>query len=201
MAIGSLTLRPLALAAALALAGCGSAGGNDLAALDGEAIDPALTSALEDQILVDPDLAQQAHPNTARPPEMPVQAQYPSSAEPDGAEHPPCGGLQRGAQWAGRLPASFPAYPGARLSEAAGSDSGDCRVRIVSFQTADPYERVLGFYRAAAARARIPARHHVRGADHLLGGVNEGSGATFVLVVTPVEEGSDVSLVVNAGRG
>ena len=62
----------LALAALLALAACGGTSENNLAAIDNELLangaDPALTSALEDQILVDPNLVQQAHPNTVRPP-------------------------------------------------------------------------------------------------------------------------------------
>ena len=41
-----------------------------------------------------------------------------------------------GAQWASRLPAEFPAYPGGRVTEAAGNDHGDCRMRVVTFTTA-----------------------------------------------------------------
>ena len=65
-------LRTAALAGLIALAACGS-GGDNLAAIDNELIangtDPALTSALEDQIMVDPNLVQQASPNSVRPPE------------------------------------------------------------------------------------------------------------------------------------
>lgn len=59
---------------ALALAACGTGGdrSNELAALDEELIgnaseDPALTAALEDQIMVDPDLAQQSNRHAALP--------------------------------------------------------------------------------------------------------------------------------------
>ena len=68
--------RSAALAGLFALAACGGGDRNNLAEMDnsliGNGADPALTSALEDQILVDPNLVQQAHPNTARPPETPV---------------------------------------------------------------------------------------------------------------------------------
>src|SRR5436190_21971789 len=74
--------RSAAIAALLALAACNRGGDNNLAEVDnsliGNGADPALTSALEDQILVDPNLVQQTHPNTVRPPETPVQAQYPT---------------------------------------------------------------------------------------------------------------------------
>ena len=120
----------LAFAGLLLLAGCGgSPANNDLAAIDNElvanAVDPALTSALQDQLSVDPTLAQQANPNSARPPETPVQAQYPADAAPGqdpaaapqtagGAAPPPsaaaCGqGFDYGNEWANRMPPELPA--------------------------------------------------------------------------------------------
>jgi hypothetical protein len=72
MSARAITRTALALAGLVALAACGGGATNNLAALDnslaGNDADPALTSALEDQIMVDPTLAQQAHPNQARPP-------------------------------------------------------------------------------------------------------------------------------------
>ena len=217
-------LRAAALAAAVALAACGSGNAADLAAAEAASdIDPALTSALEDQILTDPNLVQQAHPNAVRPPEYPVQAQYPpqaslqfasataasaaSAASSDGPLPAEAGGRCGGAegfdygpQWADRLPAEFPAYPDGRVTEAAGKDSGECRIRVVTFRTADPYARVLDWYRAAAARGGFSAEHQMRGGDHVLGGVNERTDGAFYLIVTPVEGGSEVALIVNNGR-
>ena len=78
----ALLFRTAAFAGLLALAACNRGDGNNLAEMDnsliGNGADPALTSALEDQILVDPNLVQQSNPNTVRPPETPVQAQYPA---------------------------------------------------------------------------------------------------------------------------
>ena len=64
---------PFALAVLLALAACGGdSANNELAAIDNElianSVDPALTMALQDQLSVDPTLAQQSNPNSARPP-------------------------------------------------------------------------------------------------------------------------------------
>ncbi len=204
--------RSAALAGLLALAACGSGDDNNLAALDNALLangaDPALTSALEDQILVDPNLVQQAHPNTVRPPETPMQSQYPpgsaavqqaSATSGAAAGSGACAGpFDHGAQWAQRLPAEFPAYPGARITEAAGNDSGRCRVLTV--RTGDPYARVLEHYRGLAARAGFTAEHQVRGNDQVLGGVNEASDGAFYLIVTPVRDGSEVALIVNHGR-
>lgn len=217
------TLRSAAFAGLFALAACGGSGDNNLAALDNELLangaDPALTSALEDQILVDPNLVQQAHPNSVRPPESPAQAQYPAGSAAEGArravagqsgdarisfaagEPTACGArFDYGAQWANRLPAEFPLYPGARVTEAAGNNSGDCRMRVVTFHTGDPHDRVIAHYHALAARAGFTAEQQQRGGDRVLGGANSRTDGAYYLIVTPAESGSDVALIVNYGR-
>src|SRR5690349_2323343 len=77
--------RTAALAGAFALAACNGGDGNNLTELDNELLgngtDPALTSALNDQILTDPTLAQQSNRNAARPADGPVQAQYPAGSD------------------------------------------------------------------------------------------------------------------------
>jgi hypothetical protein len=223
----AILFRSAALAGLLALAACSRGGDqNNLAEMDnsliGNGADPALTSALEDQILIDPNLVQQTHPNSARPPETPVQAQYPAdgaggsaavagaagagrpreaaAATAAGAATPSACGVPfvYGNEWANRLPAEFPAYPGGRVTEAAGSDRGDCRMRVVTFTTADPYNRVLEHYRSLADRAGFSAEQQVRGGDQVLGGTR--GEAAYYLIVTPTRAGSDVALIVNNGR-
>ena len=205
--------RTAALAGLLVLAACGRQDAN-VAALDNELLangaDPALTSALEDQIMVDPNLVQQAHPNSVRPPETPVQAQYPAGPDPTrpaaqqvagGTTTPGAGGctdrLGYGPQWAGRLPPSFPMVPGSRLTEAAGTDDGGCSMRVVTFTTGDRFDSVLAYYRAAAGRAGYSAEHQQRGGDHVLAGVNGQTDGAYFLIVTPVRSGSEVALIVN----
>ena len=208
--------RAAAIAGLLALAGCGGGDANNLAAIDNEllanGVDPALTSALEDQILVDPNLVQQAHPNTVRPPETPVQAQYPAGTAAENARIEQASGstgaasgggacagsFQYGPQWANRLPPQFPLYPGGRITEAAGNQGGDCRV--VTFRTRDGYERVLEYYRGVAIRAGFSAEHQVRGRDHVLGGVNARTDGAYYLIVTPLDSGAEGALIVNNGR-
>ena len=198
-------IRALTFAGALALAACGSGSNANLAEIDNELIannsaDPAVTSALEDQILSDPNLSQQSGANGARQPERPIQAQYPGGGG-GGAREPTsaCGApFQYGAEWAGRLPAEFPAYPGGRVTEAAGSDRGDCHVRVVTFTTRDPSNRVLEHYRSLAARAGFSAEQQARGGDQVLGGTR--GEAAYHLIVTPGQSGSEVALIVNNGR-
>jgi len=213
----ALLCRTAALAGLLALAAC-NRGDDNIAALDNELLangaDPALTSALEDQILVDPNLVQQAHPNTVRPPETPAQAQYPAgpasratagAQSASAAQGDPgstvCGApFDYGPEWADRLPAEFPLYPGGRVTEAAGANTRACRTRIVTFQTRDPFQRVIEHYRNLAGRAGFSAEHQRRGADHLLGGVNQRTDGAFVVIATPLPAGTDVALIVNNGR-
>ena len=80
------------MSAVISLAACQQRSPNsELANLDNQIIanetDPALTSALEDQILVDPALTQQSNKNAVRPAESPTQAEYPlpsSAAQAEG---------------------------------------------------------------------------------------------------------------------
>jgi len=216
----AISFRTLALAGLLVLAACGSSEQNNLADMDnsliGNGADPALTSALEDQILVDPNLVQQTHPNTARPPETPVQAQYPadgaggnagagqasqaSAAGGSGPGAPSACGVPfvYGNEWANRLPPEFPAYPGGRVTEAAGSDRGACHMRVVTFTTADPYNRVLEHYRSLADRAGFSVEQQARGGDQVLGGTR--GEAAYYLIVTPTQSGSEVALILNNGH-
>lgn len=237
----SLPFRAALVASALSLSACGGAAGdNDLANLDnqlaGNDVDPALTSALEDQILVDPALANQSNKNAVRPPATPMQAQYPvsgpdarapqqgqaatsadrSSSRAEAAQHArlasaargegdtACGGgvpFDHNLAWARRLPAAFAVYPGGRVTEAAGHESGDCKVRVVTFTSGDAPARLIAFYRDRAARAGYSAEQQSRGGDLVLGGTNERDGAAFYLIVTPLRSGgSDVALIANNGR-
>jgi len=201
--------RPAVLAALLALGACSGQDAN-LAALDNELLangaDPALTAALEDQILVDPNLVQQSHPNSVRPPETPVQAQYPPGPDPTrprtaagGSAASGCaaGQFAYGMQWANQLPAGFPAYPGGRVTDAAANNNDGCHMRVVTFTTGDGHQRVLDFYRNVAQRAGYSAEQQRRGGDEVLAGVNARSDGAFFLIVTPAANGSEVALIVN----
>lgn len=210
-----------ASAGLLLLSACGGGGeANNLAQIDKQIaqqdIDPALTAPLEDEILVDPALVGQNNPAAIRAPERPLSAPYPmgqaqragAPADNASAALPPdapiagaCGrALQHGPEWAERLPAEFPPYPGGRVTEAAGTNTAACRVRVVSFTTPHPFGQVLGWYRDRAVQAGFNHEHERRGADHVLGGVNGRTDGAYVVIVTPVATGSEVAIIVNNGR-
>jgi hypothetical protein len=208
-------IRIAALAAAMTLAACDGGRDAELAKIDneiaGKDADPALTSALEDQILVDPALTQQSNQNAVRPPETPTQAQYPlpeqrpAQVKRSGGAPPTeisggCGPeLQQGTEWARKLPAPFGLYPGARLTDAAGSEAPGCSAQVVTFITRAAPERVLEHYRAGAQQAGYSAQQQMREGDHILSGSNN-AGGNFYLILTPRQDGgSDVAVIAGSG--
>ena len=236
------------LAAALALAGCGSpkpAAGPDVNAVDaallGNNADPALTAALRDQIMVDPMLVQQANDDAVRPP-MPASGAVPPdgiaqaampkdplagqtlrSAPAPSADCPQCavarraltlGALAGGqggataqcagrvaysAVWATRLPGSIPLIADARVIEAAGADGDGCRLRIVTFASAQPMQRLLDYYYTRATAAGFRAGHQADGAEHVLAGTKAGGGAFLALLRPHAGGGTEVDLMVDGG--
>jgi len=218
-----LRLAGLTLALALAACGRGSRDEGNLANLDNQLVgndtDPALTSAINDQIMVDPTLANQSNRNAVRPPETPTQAQYPAENAGGGGggkngggndvaaaaarSGAPCAGGQfdNNMTWASRLNPAFPLYPNAKVTEAAGNDKAGCRERVVSFTTDQPWQRVIDYYAGRARAGGYTAEQQARGGDHVLGGTNESDGGAYYVIVTPVANGgSEVSLIANNGR-
>jgi hypothetical protein len=201
-------LRLTALAAALALAACNRGGGeSNLADLANDA-DPAVTSALNDQILVDENLATQSNRNAARPSPTPAGAPYPAPAKgssPPAALAGPkgCSDARRfdyNMAWANKLPTNFPVYPGGKVTEAAANNSSGCSTRVVTFLTDDNWQRVLDWYHTKAVGAGYSSEHQLRDGDHILAGAKESDDGAFYLIVTPKPKGSEVALIANKGR-
>jgi hypothetical protein len=208
-------LRLTALGAALALAACNRGGGETNLADLGNDADPAVTSALNDQILVDENLTTQSNKNAARPSPTPAGAPYPapdaSPTAPGKAAGPPaalagatgCSDSKKfdyNMAWANRLSTAFPLYPGGKVTEAAANNSGGCSTRVVTFATSDHWQRVLDWYHTRAVGAGYSSEHQIRQGDHILAGSNEGDNGAFYLIVTPRPKGSEVALIANNGR-
>jgi hypothetical protein len=58
---------------------------------------------------------------------------------------------------------------------------------------------VISWYHERASAAGFSTEQQTRGGDLVLGGVDQGDGA-YYLIVTPTEGGSEVALIVNQGR-
>lgn len=214
---------------------------------DGNALgntrDPAMMSALQDQIMVDPALAQQANQDAVRPPAQPYSGAVPADGIAGGGtpqaatserlkstpaaegDCPGCktardsltlgalasrqsnaktascaGAMQYSSRWAQRLPSDLPLYPDARVSEAAGNDTGACRLRAVSFASSAPLQRVLDWYYTKASNAGFTAEHQADGAEHVLGGTRGRDDGAFALFLTSRSDGgTDVDMIANNG--
>ena len=185
--------------------------------------DPVLTAALEDQIMVDPSLANMSNRNAVRTADAPMTAPMPlETTGPNAAaerhDAPTLGqiaanqakaardkfagcGLDVGYSftWAAKLPADLPLYPRARVEEAAGSDMPGCKLRAVTFTTPAPARAVIDFYIGQSKRAGFASSTEAKGKETLVGGTRT-DGAAYYVVVTPAEAGGTiVDLVLNNG--
>lgn len=112
-----------------------------------------------------------------------------------------CGGAMRySADWADKLPADVPLYPGARVVEAAGANTKPCAMRAVSFATSASLQSVIDWYYTRETNAGFSAEHQSDGATHTLGGTRDRDGGAYVLFFTARRGGgTDVDLVTNNG--
>jgi len=83
------------------------------------------------------------------------------------------------SSWAAKLPTAFPVYPRGNTQEAAGTDEGDCALRVVSFLTPVALEEVLAFYYTRARAAGYSAEHTKSAGDNILSGT-KGKAAYVV---------------------
>jgi hypothetical protein len=211
---------------AMSLSACGSSDKSDLDTLDGKLTgksdtDPALTAALEDQIMVDPSLSGQANKDAIRPATQPYQAPIPAgegAPQSKPATSATLGSLanqqaeiakdsfngcaldvQYSADYAAKLPADLQLYPQSQVSEAAGSDQGGCKLRAVSHSTTAGLKPVATYYANAASRAGYRVTSKVDGAGVMISGKRAADGGAFYVVLTPVSGGTSADLVVNNG--
>ncbi|MBO9714480.1 hypothetical protein [Sphingomonas sp.] len=234
----------LSLLLPLALAACGGSDESADATSNANAVDPALASALQGQIMVDPQLSQQSNGQAVRPASGAYSAGVPSdnaagtsAAANDGPlmktpapttadkgctacsaarESATLGGLaarqadkrtsgcaanlQYSAGWAQRLPRDLPLHPQARVTEAAGTETGECALRVVSFSLPVGMQGTLDWYYTRAVRAGYTAEHQVDGDEHILGGTRDRDGGAYVLYLSSrADGGTDVDLVANNG--
>ncbi len=182
----------------------------------GNSADPAVKSALEDQIMVDPQLASKANAHSIRPPDEPYGVLLPTSERHAAktADPPMTLGEKAASQlkpqtsgcnmavaysalWATKLPEDLPIYPQGHVSEAAGSDTPGCHLRIVSFASAASPQTIAEFYTGHGRQAGYAVKE-TRGT---LNGARAKDNAMFSITLTPADDGgTSVDLVSNAGR-
>lgn len=193
----------------------------DDGALNKAEIDPALTSALEAQIMVDPALTGDANREAIKAADAPAQALIPpdkslSAAAAVRTNGPTLGELadqqaqkktmagcnstvSYGLRWSTTLPADIPIYPRGKVMEAAGSDRAACRLRIVTFATEAPPRAVIDYYLGAARRSGYQAGEEQDGKTTLVGGTRKDGAAFTTMIMPAAGGGAAVDLIVNNG--
>jgi hypothetical protein len=199
----------------------------------GSEADPALTTALEDQIMVDPTLANQSNADSIRPADEPLQAPIPPEPKRDNLNGAVRGGgtatataaqgtvsLGQLAQqqasvdksnfngcgldvdysmaWSTRLPGDLPLYPKARVAEAAGSNTGKCNLRAVTYTANAAPRALVDYYIGNARKAGYSAEHKVEGASHIVAGTR-GNEAYYVILAEAPGGGTTADFVANNG--
>ncbi|QKG69912.1 hypothetical protein [Erythrobacter mangrovi] len=102
--------------------------------------------------------------------------------------------VEYSATWAAKLPAAFPVYPRGNTQEAAGTDQGDCALRIVSYLTPVALDDVLSFYSTRARDAGFKVDHAIKAGDNILSGTKGASA--YVVYARRLPEGiTQVDLV------
>lgn len=215
--------QPFALLLLAAVAGCKSAPPSPQnVALNSQMpdkadVDPAVARALEDPILVDPDLIGQSNQGAVlphNPPDtgaVPVDPSVPKAAgeRPDGPDlgdraptHPPgCAqGLAYGLSWSARLPADLPLPSGSQVEEAAGLETAQCHIRAVTLTHAAPPDEMLNFYRTTLKRAGYTISEQRSGREIWLKALGPHGQAAFLIVTPGKDKGSLIDLMTNRGR-
>ncbi len=183
--------------------------------------DPALSAALEDQIMVDPNLKDQANEDSIRPTNEPFQAPMPvqSDAQEAASSRPTLGSLatqqaalnkdrfkgcsldvQYSMTFANRLPPELPLYNRARIAEAAGSDTSACRLRALTFTVDAAPDAVTNYYKTIAERAGFAVSAANEGDEMLVSGLRARDGFAFYVISQRAGSGTTVDLVTNHGQ-
>ncbi|MGE4431127.1 MAG: hypothetical protein AB7E05_10360 [Sphingobium sp.] len=105
-------------------------------------------------------------------------------------------------EWAGRMPAALPLYPGAHVTEAAGGgESGPCAYRAATFNTGAPLNEVMDFYTTMAKRSGYSVDHAEQNGGHVLsGGKGKSNLAYHIRLRDRQGGGAEVELIANGGR-
>lgn len=207
--------RHVAALTLILLSGCS---GSPSARSKGNAVDPAITSALADPLMTDPQLDSRSNRGVLRPADQPYQAMVPPG-EPDplrgdaaptvlararpllGKNFNACDfGIRYSYGWAARLSPDLTLPSEARVAEAAGSDATGCGLRLVAYSTPTGPEAAADVYRRVAKAGGYTLSERKLGPATVVSALRATDGAAFVASVTAPDGGSAVDLASNRGR-
>lgn len=181
-------------------------------------VDPEVARALEDPILVDPDLVGQANRGVIQPHNPPATGAVPqdpsvpraAGERPDGPSLADraqaqgsgrCGdGLTYDLSWSARLPADVPMPSGSQVEEAAGLESPQCHLRAVTFTNAASPADMLAFYQKMLRAAGYGVTVTQSGPEQMVKAIRPGGAAVFLLLTAGKKRGTIVDLITTTGR-
>lgn len=216
-------LRFVPLLLCSALSGCGSSPSGNA---NGSTVDPAVTSALADPLMTDPQLDRRSNADVLRPADEPYQAiTPPGSPDPvrgtmpgdalptavarakqamaDGPATAFTGcdlGIGYSYGWADRLSPEVALPAEAQVAEAAGSNTAKCQLRIVAYSAALASNTVLDSYRRVAKAGGYTSSEIQKAKATVLIATRNRDGAAFIVTVISAGSSSTVDLVSNRGR-
>ena len=202
-----------------ALSGCGtSPSGN----ANSSAVDPAVSSALADPLMTDPQLDRRSNADVLRPADEPYQAMTPpGSPDPVRSDALPTAvarakqamangpataftgcdlGIGYSYGWADRLSPELMLPAEAQVAEAAGSNTAKCELRIIAYSAALASNAILDSYRRVAKAGGYASNETQKAQATVLTATRNRDGAAFVVTVTSAGSGSAVDFVSNRGR-
>ena len=167
--------------------------------------DPALTDALSDPVMADPQLSLQRDggavgvPVGAMPDRageaLPTLGQIAALRVRDEAFAGCNAAVSYSYAWMARLPAELALPAVAMVAEAAGNDGKACALRIVRYGTPQSPADVAAHYRQQARAGG----YALAGEDGALHGRRARDGAAFWVTIALVGGGAQVDLIVNRG--
>jgi hypothetical protein len=217
---------PASLALLLVLTACGSDKDAELEKIDQQLTakkntDPAVNEALEGQIMVDPSLSSQSNEHSVRPANQPNAGALPLADGARSTSNPgqTLGGIAEeqariaqenfvGCQldvsysmdFAAKAPADLPLFPKGRVTEAAGSDTANCKLRAISYVAPSATAELVSYYGGIAKAAGYSFGDKMAGENHIVTGKRAADGAAFYAILTPAGTETSVDLVANNGR-
>jgi hypothetical protein len=174
--------------------------------------DPAVSEALAGPMMSDLNLQAAASPDALQPADQPATMQIPTEAIVDTrgattlrdvarmrireAAYSGCNPVVTySAQWSIRLPDWIELPDGARVAEAAGSDTPICALRIVRFGIGGTPRQALARYAVLAKRAGFV----ITSGRTTLAAVRKKDGAALQIEAFAIAEGARIDLTSNRG--
>ncbi len=160
--------------------------------------DPAITDAINDPILADPRLSLQDRAAaigvpTGIPEIIATQTLGQiAAARVAQAGFAGCSAkIDYAFAWSARLPADLPLPAAAKVTEAAGSDTTMCKLRLVRYVIANPVDVVVAAYRKKGFT--------ISDGTGTIRGIRATDGAAFWVSVAATPSGAAVDFVTNRG--